>query len=144
MLIGEFTHTMDDKKRISLPAKFRKAVGKKIILTRGLDNCIFMYPLSQWKTISEKLIELSLGQAGSRGFNRFMLSGAVELEVDKSGRILIPDVLKDFAKLSSKVVLAGVGNRIELWNDTAWEEYKKRIELEADTLAETLGEIGMI
>lgn len=144
MLIGEYTHTLDDKKRISLPAKFRRELGKSIVLTRGLDNCLFLYSRSHWDKISEKLTELSLGQADSRGFNRFMLSGAIEVNVDSAGRILIPDVLKDFASLEEKVVLAGVGNRVEIWNTGVWEEYKDRIEKEADVLAEKLGDIGMI
>lgn len=144
MLIGEYRHTLDDKKRISLPAKFRKEVGKNVVLTRGLDNCIFLYPQKEWAKITEKLAELSIGQAGSRGFNRFMLSGAVEANVDSAGRILIPDFLKDFAGLTGKVVLAGVYNRIEIWEEKAWSEYTKRIEKEADMLAEKLGDIGMI
>lgn len=144
MLIGEFTHTLDTKKRISLPAKFRKELGSKIVLTRGLDNCIFIFSLPQWKKISEKLSDLSIGQADSRGFNRFLLAGAVETDVDSAGRILIPDFLKSFAKLSSKVVLTGVVSRVELWNESSWKAYTKRIEQQADTLAEKLGDIGMI
>lgn len=115
MLIGEYIHTLDPKKRLSLPAKFREKLGKKIVVTRGLDKCLFIYPLKEWQRISEKLGELSIGQSESRGFNRFMLSGAIETEVDSLGRILIPDFLKDFAKLKSKVVLAGVYNRVEAW-----------------------------
>lgn len=144
MFIGEYQHTLDDKKRISLPSKFRKELGKTVILTRGLDNCLFLYSQSQWEKISEKLSELSIGRADSRGFNRFMLSGAIDLSVDGAGRILIPDVLKDFAHLKSKVVLAGVGNRVELWNGKLWDDYKRRIEKQADVLAEKLGDVGMI
>jgi len=144
MLIGEYIHILDDKKRISLPSKFRSELGKKIVLTRGLDNCVFVFSLSNWKKISEKLSELSIGQSDSRGFSRFTFSGAVEIDVDSAGRILIPDFLKDFAELKNKVVLAGVLNRVEIWNEKSWSEYKSRIEKEADTLAEKLGEIGMI
>ena len=144
MLIGEYRHSLDPKKRISLPSKFRKELGKKVVLTRGLDNCIFIYPMSQWKKISEKLSELSIGQADSRGFNRFMLAGAIEVDVDGSGRILIPDFLKSFARLSQKVVLTGVVTRVELWNESTWKTYTKRIEQQADSLAEKLGDIGMI
>ncbi len=144
MLIGEYKHTLDSKKRLSLPAKFRKQLGKKIVLTRGLDNCIFIFTLADWKEMAGKLGGLSMGQAGSRGFNRFMLSGAVEVDVDQAGRVLIPDFLKDFASLKNKVVFAGVHNRVEIWNEKDWNEYKKRIEKEADVLAEKLGDIGMI
>lgn len=144
MLIGEYTHTLDPKKRISLPAKFRKVLGKTVVITRGLDNCVSLYPLSTWKTMTEKLAELPMGQAGSRDFNRFLLSGAQEVDIDSAGRILIPDFLKEFAGLKTKVVLAGVHNRVEIWNDKAWGEYTKRIQKQADALAEKLGEFGMI
>jgi len=143
MLIGEYTHTIDDKNRISLPAKFRKEVGKKVVITQGLDNCLFLYPLKEWKKISEKLANLSMGQSNTRGFNRFMLAGATEVDIDSVGRMLLPEYLKIFAKLGEKVVFTGVHNRIELWNDERWSEYKKRIASEADHLAEKLGEIGV-
>ncbi len=94
MFIGEFTHTLDDKKRLSLPSKFRKELGKKVIITHGLDNCLFMFTLSQWNTIAEQLGNMSFGNADSRGFNRIMLGGAVEIEIDTAGRILIPDFLR--------------------------------------------------
>lgn len=144
MLIGEFTHTLDIKKRLSLPSKFRKQFGKKVVVTKGLDNCLFVYSLKEWGKISEHLGKLSIGQSDTRGFNRFMLAGAVEIEVDSVGRILIPDFLKDFAQLSNKVVLAGIHNRVELWNEKAWSLYKKRIEKQADQLAEKLGELGVL
>lgn len=144
MLIGEFTHILDTKKRLSLPSKFRKQFGKKVVVTKGLDNCLFVYSLKEWEKISERLSELSIGQSDTRGFNRFMLAGAVEVDVDSVGRILIPDFLKDFAHLTNKVVLAGIHNRIELWNEKAWSLYKKRIEKQADQLAEKLGELGVL
>lgn len=142
MLLGEYTHTVDEKNRISLPSKFRKEVGKKIVITHGLDNCLFLYPLKEWEKISQKLSELGMGQADTRGFNRFMLAGAVEADVDTIGRILIPDFLKDFADLKNKVVFTGVHNRVEIWNEKNWKEYKSKIEKQADMMAEKLGEIG--
>lgn len=144
MLLGEYNHTLDSKKRISLPVKFRKELGKKIVVTRGLDNCLFVYSLKAWTKISLKLSELSIGQSDQRGFNRFLLSGAVETEIDGVGRILIPDFLKEFANLKSKVILAGVNDRVEIWNEKTWEEYKRRIEKQADQMAEKLGELGAI
>src|SRR5262245_5893370 len=99
MLIGEYTHTVDDKKRISLPMRFRKEIGRRVVVTHGLDNCLFLYPLKEWQKISEKLGSLGMGQADTRGFNRFMLAGAVEIEVDSIGRILIPEFLREFAAL---------------------------------------------
>jgi hypothetical protein len=102
MLIGEYLHTLDPKKRLSLPAKFRKEVGKHVVVTRGLDKCLFMYSQSSWKGIMEKLEKLPVGQSNTRGITRFILAGAVEIEVDRAGRILIPEYLKEFA--GSRVV----------------------------------------
>jgi MraZ protein len=144
MLIGEYLHTLDNKKRISLPAKFRKEVGKKVVVTRGLDRCLFMFPEKTWKAIAEKLEHLPFGQADTRGMSRFLLAGAVEAEVDGAGRILIPDFLKEFAGLQTRVVLAGVSDRIEIWKEQTWEEYKRRIEKGADQMAQTLGDLGIL
>ncbi len=144
MLIGEFRHTIDAKKRVALPAKFRKEIGKKVVITHGLDNCLFIYPLKGWQEVSEKLASLPIGQADTRGFNRFMLAGAVETDVDSMGRILIPDFLKEFASLKTKVVVAGIHNRLEIWDEKRWRDYTAKIEKQADILAEKLGEVGMI
>lgn len=144
MLIGEYLHTLDTKKRIALPAKFRKEVGRKVVVTRGLDSCLFMFPVKAWEKIAEKISNLPVGQADTRGMSRFILAGAVETEVDSAGRILIPDFLKDFAELKSRVVLAGVSDRVEIWNEKTWDEYKKRIEKGADQMAQTLGDLGIL
>lgn len=144
MLIGEYIHTLDPKKRIALPAKFRKELGKKVVLTRGLDNCLFLYPMKMWEKVSGKIAELPMGQADTRGFGRFMLSGAIESDIDSIGRILVPDYLKDFAGLQSRVSVIGVHDRVELWDEKVWNEYKGRIEKQADALAEKLGEIGVL
>ncbi len=144
MLIGEYLHTLDNKKRLSLPAKFRKEVGRKVVLTRGLDQCLFMFPEKTWARIAQKLVDLPIGQADTRGLSRFLLAGAVDAEVDGAGRILVPDYLKEFADLRSRVVLAGVSDRIEVWNEKTWEEYKRRIEKSADQMAEKLGDLGIL
>ncbi len=144
MLIGEYTHNIDAKKRLSLPSKWRKELGTNVVITRGLDNFLFIYPLKEWEKITEKIGQLPLGQADTRSFNRFFLSGAVEVEVDSVGRILVPDFLKDFAGLSASVVLAGIHNRIEIWDEKKWNDYKRKIETQADALAEKLGEIGVL
>jgi len=144
MLIGEYTHTFDTKNRVALPAKFRKEFGSKVIVTKGLDRCLFIYTPKAWEKIVARMSDLSIGQAGTRGFNRFMLSGAVDVEPDSQGRILIPDFLKGFAKLEGKVVLAGVNDRVEVWNESEWKTYKASIEQNADQLAEKLGEIGVL
>ena len=144
MLIGEYRHTIDAKKRLSLPAKFRKELGKKIIIAQGLDNCLFVYPEKGWEAFSAKLKGLSLGQAAMRKFNRFMSSGAMDAEIDSLGRLLVPDFLKAFAGLKEKVVLIGVHDRVEIWSEEAWGTYKKQAEKDVDALAEKLGEIGAV
>ncbi len=127
MLIGEYTHTLDEKKRISLPSKFRKELGKKVVVTHGLDNCLFLYPIKEWEKIAEKLGNLSIGQSDTRGFNRIMLAGAVELDIDAIGRVLIPEFLRDFAGMGSKTVFAGVHSRVEVWDERRWKEYKAKV-----------------
>jgi MraZ protein len=144
MFIGEYEHSLDEKKRISLPKAFRSALGKKVVMTRGLDNCLFVYPRGSWEKVAEKLQSLSFAQADTRGFNRFILSGAAEVEVDGAGRILIPDHQKEFAGLKKNVIFAGVSDRVEVWDADRWNTYKARIEKQADALAEKLGEIGAL
>ena len=144
MLIGQYTHTLDPKKRLSLPSSFRRELGKKVVLTNGLDHSLFVYSIKEWEKVAARLAELGIGNADTRSFNRFMLAGATEVEVDSSGRILIPDFLKKFANLSEKVVLAGVHSRAEIWDETAWNLYTAKVAGEADALAEKLSEIGVI
>ena len=144
MLIGEYTHTIDDKNRLSLPAKFRQEMGKKIVLTRGLDKCVAIFTLKEWQKIAGKLSESSMLQADSRSFNRFMFGGAVETEVDSIGRVILPDFLKAWGKLQTKVAVIGVQSRVEIWNEKAWEANKETIEKQADTLAEKLGQVGVL
>ncbi|MFA7193891.1 MAG: division/cell wall cluster transcriptional repressor MraZ [Candidatus Paceibacterota bacterium] len=144
MLIGEFKHTLDDKNRVSLPSKFRKEVGKKIIVTHGLDNCLFLYTLKDWEKIAEQFSSLSVGQAETRAFNRYMLGSASEVLVDSAGRILIPENLKEVVGLKNKVVFAGLYNRIEIWQEEEWDKYKAQVVKNADQMAEKLGQIGAI
>jgi MraZ protein len=144
MFIGEYEHALDDKKRVMLPKAFKSGLGKKMVLTRGLDNCLFVYSMDAWKNIATRLQNLSFAQADTRGFNRFLLSGAVEVEVDGTGRILIPDHHKQFAGLKKTIVFAGVSDRVEVWDAALWKSYKARIEKQADAMAEKLGEIGVL
>ena len=144
MFIGEYEHSLDEKKRVSLPKAFRAALGRKVVMTRGLDNCLFVYSRSAWEKVAEKLQSLSFVQADTRGFSRFMLSGAAEVEVDGAGRILIPEHQKTFAGLKKTIVFAGVSDRVEIWERDRWNTYKTRIERQADALAEKLGEIGAL
>ena len=144
MLIGEYTHTLDDKKRISLPVKFRKELGKKIVVTPGLDGCLFVFTLSQWKNISGKLSESSMLQTDNRSFNRYMFGGAVEAEVDAIGRMLLPDFLIKRANLLNNVAVVGVQDRVEIWNEEVWRGVKEKVAREADQLAEKLGQAGAL
>lgn len=138
MFIGEYRHTFDAKNRISLPSKFRKELGGSVIVTRGLDRCLFVYPKAAWKKEAEKLATHSTGSAAGRGLSRLMLAGASEADVDSAGRILVPDYLKSFAGLGVKAVVAGVSERVELWDEKAWVTYTRNIERNADAYAESL------
>lgn len=144
MLIGEYIHTIDEKNRVSLPVKFRKEMGKVVVLAPGLDKSIMMTTIAEWKKIGEKLGESSMLQTDNRRFNRFLLGGAVEVEVDGSGRILVPEFLKDRAGIKGKAAIIGIANRVEIWNEKTWAEYKKSVESEADQLAEKLGNVGVL
>lgn len=144
MLIGEYTHSIDDKNRLSFPVKFRKTMGKTVVVTPGLDKCLFVFTTKEWDKIAEKLANSSMLQADTRSFNRYLLGGAVEVAVDAQGRILVPDFLKDRAGLRGKVAVVGVHTRVELWDDTTWKAYQKDVEANADSLAERLGTIGVL
>lgn len=144
MLIGEYTHTLDPKNRVSVPSKFRKELGKTIIVTRGLDHCLFVYSKKAWTRFVEKMGDPSLGRSDSRAFNRFILAGATEVDVDSAGRVLVPDYLKAFARLKEKVVVTGLYERVEIWDAEAWSSYTKSIETDADALAEKLGDLGAL
>lgn len=143
MLIGEYKHTLDTKKRLAVPAKLRKELGERVILTKGLDNCLFLYPVHEWEKHTEKLAQLSMGKSDVRSLSRTMLAGATEIELDQLGRILVPDYLKEYAGLSQKVIIAGVYNRLEVWDEARWSSYKAEVEKNTDMVAEKLGELGL-
>jgi MraZ protein len=143
MLIGEYKHNLDAKKRLAVPAKLRKELGQGAILTRGLDNCLFLYPLHEWEKLTTKLGELSVGQSETRSFIRLLLSGATEVEFDALGRILIPDYLKEYGGLEQRTVIVGVYNRLEIWQEDRWLQYKTEAERNTDMIAEKLGELGL-
>lgn len=144
MLIGQYTHELDPKKRLTLPAKWRKDLGKKVVVTNGLDGALFIFTENEWNKIAEKLSQTGFGNADSRSFNRVMLAHAFETDIDAAGRILIPDPLKLSAGLNSKVVLAGMYSRIELWDEEAWKKYSTKALGEADALAGKLSDLGML
>ncbi len=140
MFIGEYLHTLDPKNRISLPAKFRKDLGRAVVITRGLDHCLFVYPKKKWSKEAESRVVHAGGTAAARGLARLFLAGAMEVEVDAAGRVLIPDHLRSFAGLKAKTVLVGVAGRVEIWDESAWKKYTIEIERDADAFAEKLGD----
>ena len=143
MLIGEYIHTIDEKNRVSMPAKFRKELGKKIIITPGLGNCLFIFTNQEWEKVSKKLsdseTDLSFLKADQRNFNRYMFGRAAEVEIDSIGRILLPDFLKNKIGLKDTAAIIGVKDRVEVWNEKAWSENKAIVEKQAEELAEKLG-----
>lgn len=143
MFIGEYLHSIDSKKRLSVPAKFRTELGQKAVLTKGIDTCLVLYPISEWERVAEKLQTLPLSQVDARGFARIILSGAVEVELDRLGRILIPDYLKNYARLQKNVAILGVSNRIEIWDAHLWQEYKTKTEANVEDIAERLKGLGI-
>lgn len=144
MLIGTYTHELDPKKRLTLPSKWRTDLGKKVVVTNGLDSSLFIFSIQEWGVVAEKLASSSFGNKDTRDFNRFILGNAFETDVDAAGRIVIPDTLKNFAKLSDKVVLAGMHSRVELWNENAWNTFTAKVSGEADVLAGKLSELGIL
>jgi len=143
MFIGEYQHSIDNKNRLALPAKFRSALKNGAVVTRGLDNCLFIFTQSDWQKLVNKLSELPIGKADARGFSRIMLAGAMDVKLDSLGRILLPDYLKKYASLKKTVVVAGLYNRLEIWDEAQWQIYKKSIESKAEKLAEQMGELGV-
>lgn len=143
MFIGEYQASIDDKGRVSIPAKFRPKLKTKVVVTRGLDNSLFLYDLDEWKKLATKLASLPISTANTRAFSRLMLAGAMDCEVDKQGRIIIPAYLKEFAKINKKVIVAGLYNRIEIWSDELWQAYKAQTEAASNQIAEQLGSLGV-
>lgn len=143
MLIGEYQHTLDPKKRLAIPAKLRKKLGGQVIVTGGEDNCLSIYPMEEWQKLTEKLSALPQGQKTTRDFLRHRFSLAAEIELDPLGRILIPDYLKNYAGLRQRVIIAGVFNRLEIWDEERWVNYKAETGKNTDMIAEKLGESGL-
>ncbi len=143
MLIGEYRHNMDVKGRVAIPAKFREKLGTGAIITRGLDNCLFVFGSNEWELLVSKLTSLPLSQANSRAFVRLMLSGASDLEFDVQGRILIPDYLRKYAGLKKEVIITGLYNRIEVWDAERWQEYRQKTESKTEEIAERLSDLGI-
>ncbi len=143
MFIGEYSHNLDDKGRLAIPAKFRAALKKGAVVTRGLDSCLFLYTKAEWEKLAEKLASLPISQANSRAFARLMLAGAMDVEMDKQGRAILPEYLRKFANLTKSVVVAGLYNRLEIWDSEKWNVYKSQTESESGAIAERMAELGV-
>lgn len=143
MFIGEYQHSIDHKGRIAIPVKFRPKLAEGCVITRGLDNSLFIYTNSEWEKLADNLSKLPISQSDARAFSRLMFSGAADLEIDKQGRIVIPSFLRSFAGLKSEVIICGLYNRLEVWDRVRWDEYKKESEKESTDIAEHLGDLGV-
>ncbi|GAK39687.1 division/cell wall cluster transcriptional repressor MraZ [Paenibacillus urinalis] len=138
MFMGEFQHSIDDKGRMIIPAKFRDALGPSFVVTRGLDQCLFVYPMNEWSILEQKLKALPLMKSDARAFTRFFFSGATECELDKQGRVNLPMNLRDYAKMDKECVVLGVSNRVEIWSKGIWEQYYSQSEETFNDIAEKL------
>ncbi len=143
MFMGEFTHSMDGKGRIIMPATFRKELEESFVVTRGLDNCLFLYPLAEWKKLEEKLKELPITRKNARSFVRFFFSGATECTLDKQGRISLPQNLREYADLDKETVIIGLANRIEIWAKEKWDSYLSEAEDSHEDIAATMDDLGI-
>lgn len=142
MLIGEFEHSVDAKGRLIMPAKLREDIGERFVVTKGLDGCLFAFSLTEWTNFEEKLKTLPLSNKNSREFTRFFLSGATECEIDKQGRFLIPNNLRQVANLEKEVIIIGVGTRIEIWNKDKWKSYSND-SISVEDIAENMTMLGI-
>jgi MraZ protein len=143
MFIGEYQHTLDDKSRLAVPAKFRAALKGGAVVTRGLDNCLFLFTRKDWAALVEKLARLPIGQKDARGFSRAMLGGAMDVKLDSLGRILLPEYLKIYAGLKKKTVLVGLYSRLEIWDEKRWQIYSRNNQRQVEGMAEKMGELGV-
>ena len=143
MFIGEYKHSIDDKGRFAIPKKFRADLETGAVVTRGLDASLFLFPKEEWDKLAQKLASLPLGQSNSRAFARLMLAGAMDVEVDKQGRIVLPEYLRSYAGLNKNIVVAGLYTRLEIWDEEKWKAYTKKVESDADSVAEQLGDLGV-
>lgn len=143
MFIGEFNHNIDDKGRMSIPSRFREGLNEKFYVTKGLDGCLFIFPLKEWKIFEEKLGKLPLSNSSARTFVRLFYAGAIECNLDKQGRINISNILREHASIEKEVSIIGVGNRIEIWSKNNWDRYNNPENLSYDDIAEQMEDLGI-
>ena len=143
MFIGQYNHTIDEKGRMNIPAKYRRDLQQGVVVTRGLDHCLFVYPKSEWEVMAEKLSRLPVSQKKSRAFARLMLAGAMDADLDGQGRVMLPEYLRQYASVKKHVIVAGLYNRLEIWDEDAWREYRTKTELESDDIAESMNDLDI-
>lgn len=143
MFMGEFNHSVDEKGRLIMPAKFREGLGLNFVITKGLDNCLFVYPKPEWQNLEVKLKSLPVTNTSARAFSRFFFSGATEAELDKQGRVLLPPNLREYAKLDRDLVVIGVSNRVEIWSKAEWERYSQQADESFEEIAEKIVDLGI-
>jgi len=143
MFIGEYRHNLDSKGRLAIPAKFRSVLKKGAVVTKGLDGCLFLYSKNEFLKIAENLSQLPISQAKARAFSRHMLAGAMDLEFDNQGRITLPEYLRKFSSLKKGVIVAGLYDHLEVWDESAWNKYKSEAEKNSNSIAEELGNLGI-
>lgn len=143
MFIGEYEHSLDNKGRIIIPSKFREKLGDEFVVTKGLDNCLFVYPKAEWSILEEKLKTLPLTNKDARAFIRFFFAGASACSLDKQGRVTIPGNLRKYSKLDKEAVIIGVSTRMEVWDKAEWENYNNDENLSYDSISEKMLELGI-
>ena len=143
MFIGEYRHSLDTKGRLAIPVKFRNALERGGIVTKGIDRCLVLYPLKEWNVLAERIAQLPTSQADTRAFSRMTLAAAMDVLCDAQGRISVPEYLRDYAALKKNIIVAGLYNRFELWDESVWQEYKARMEEQSGDIAERLSAFGV-
>jgi MraZ protein len=143
MFIGEYKYNLDSKNRLAIPSKFRDIFKEGAVITKGLDNCLFIYTTKEWGKLVDKLASLPISQAKSRAFSRLMLAGAMDVNLDVQGRVILPDYLRQFASLNKKVILAGLYNRLEVWDEKLWSKYQRTSERDSNEISEGLVDLGI-
>ncbi len=144
MFMGEYQHNLDEKGRVTVPARFREGLGAEFVMTKGLDNCLFIYPTDEWEVLTEKLRQLPFTRSDARAFVRLFFSGAAHAVFDSQGRTIIPANLRTYADLDKEAVIIGVGSRIEIWDRREWERFQDATEESYEELAEELTDLGSI
>ncbi|HOR85808.1 MAG TPA: division/cell wall cluster transcriptional repressor MraZ [Bacillota bacterium] len=143
MFIGEYQHTLDAKNRVIMPSKFREKLGESFVMTKGLDNCLFIYSSQEWNVVEDKLKSLPMTNKDARAFVRFFFAGACECELDKQGRILMPNNLKEYARIDKELVIIGVSTRIEIWSREEWNKFNSDANISYEDVAEKMSQLGI-